>query len=146
MNSGSTNKNINLQAIISKNNAMNFPPNLKYTKDHEWISVQGDTATIGITDFAQHELGDIVYVDIDSKGKALAAETIFGTVEAVKTVSDLFLPVSGTITEVNPLLESEPEKVNTDPYGDGWMVKLKMDNPQDIDQLLDGEAYQKLIG
>ena len=145
MNSGSTNKNINLPTIISKNDIMNFPANLKYTKDHEWISVEGDTATIGITDFAQHELGDIVYVDIDSKGKPLTAETVFGTVEAVKTVSDLFLPVSGTITEVNPLLETEPEKVNTDPYGDGWMVKLKMDNPQDTDKLMGVEAYQKLI-
>ena len=124
---------------------MNFPQNLKYTKDHEWISIDGDTATIGITDFAQHELGDIVYVDIDSKGKSLAAETVFGTVEAVKTVSDLFLPVSGTITEVNPLLESEPEKVNSDPYGDGWLVKMKVDNPEDTNQLMDTEAYQKLV-
>ncbi|HEY8658998.1 MAG TPA: glycine cleavage system protein GcvH, partial [Hanamia sp.] len=96
---------------------MNFPQNLKYTKDHEWISIDGDIATIGITDFAQHELGDIVYVDIDSKGKTLPAETVFGTIEAVKTVSDLFLPVSGTVSEVNPILEKEPEKVNTDPYG-----------------------------
>lgn len=124
---------------------MNFPQNLKYTKDHEWISIDGDIATIGITDFAQHELGDIVYVDIDSKGKALEAETVFGTVEAVKTVSDLFLPVSGTITEVNPILESEPEKVNTDPFGDGWMVKMKVNNPEDINKLMDVEAYQKLV-
>ena len=124
---------------------MNFPPNLKYTKDHEWISIEGDIATIGITDFAQHELGDIVYVEIDTKDKNLAAETVFGTVEAVKTVSDLFMPVAGTVTEVNPILESEPEKVNTDPYGDGWMVKIKVDNVEDVNKLLDAEAYQKLV-
>jgi len=124
---------------------MNFPTNLKYTKDHEWISIDGDIATIGITDFAQHELGDIVYVEIDTKDKNLAAETVFGTVEAVKTVSDLFMPVSGTVTEVNPILESEPEKVNTDPYGDGWMVKMKVDNVEDVNKLLDAEAYQKLV-
>ena len=105
---------------------MNFPENLRYTKDHEWVLLEGDIATIGITDFAQHELGDIVYVEIETKGKSLSAETVFGTVEAVKTVSDLFLPVSGTITEINPILESEPEKVNTDPYGDGWMIKMKV--------------------
>ena len=124
---------------------MNFPENLRYTKDHEWVSLDGDIATIGITDFAQHELGDIVYVEIETKGKTLAAETIFGTVEAVKTVSDLFLPVSGTITEVNPILEAEPEKVNTDPYGDGWMIKMKVDNPDDVSKLMDAEAYQKVV-
>ncbi len=124
---------------------MNFPENLHYTKDHEWVSIEGDIATIGITDFAQHELGDIVYVEIESKGKALAAEAVFGTVEAVKTVSDLFLPVSGTITEVNPILESEPEKVNNDPYGDGWMVKMKVDNPDDVAGLMNAEAYQKVV-
>ena len=124
---------------------MNFPQELKYTKDHEWISINEDVATIGITDFAQHELGDIVFVDIDSKGKKLDAETVFGTVEAVKTVSDLFLPVSGTITEVNPVLESEPEKVNSDPYGEGWMVKMKVDNPEDITKLMDVASYQKLV-
>ena len=124
---------------------MNFPENLRYTKDHEWVLLDGEIATIGITDFAQHELGDIVYVEIETKGKALAAETIFGTVEAVKTVSDLFLPVSGTITELNPILESEPEKVNTDPYGDGWMVKMKVDNPDDVAALMDFEAYQKVV-
>lgn len=124
---------------------MNFPEELKYTKDHEWVLLDGDIATIGITDFAQHELGDIVYVDIDSKGKKLDAETVFGTVEAVKTVSDLFLPVSGTITEVNPVLESEPEKVNTDPYGEGWMVKVKVDNPDDVNKLMDVASYQKLV-
>ena len=124
---------------------MNYPENLRYTKDHEWVSLEGDIATIGITDFAQHELGDIVYVEIETKGKTLAAEAIFGTVEAVKTVSDLFLPLSGTITEVNPMLESEPEKVNSDPYGDGWMIKMKVDNPDDINKLMNSEAYQKII-
>ena len=124
---------------------MNFPKNLRYTKDHEWISIEGDIATIGITDFAQHELGDIVYVDIAAKDKKLEAETVFGTVEAVKTVSDLFLPVAGTVTEVNPLLDSEPEKVNSDPYGEGWMVKMKMNNPEDANQLMDAEAYQAMV-
>ena len=124
---------------------MNFPSNLKYTKDHEWISIDGDIATIGISDFAQSELGDIVYVDINTKGKALEADAVFGTVEAVKTVSDLFLPVAGAITEVNPILEKEPEKVNTDPYGDGWMVKMKVDNIGDFNNLMDVEAYQKLV-
>ncbi len=124
---------------------MNFPENLRYTKDHEWVLLDGEIATIGITDFAQHELGDIVYVEIETKGKTLAADTVFGTVEAVKTVSDLFLPVSGTITELNPILESEPEKVNTDPYGDGWMVKMKVDNPDDVASLMDFEAYQKVV-
>jgi glycine cleavage system H protein len=124
---------------------MNYPGNLKYTKDHEWISLDGDIATIGITDFAQHELGDIVYVEIETKGKSLSAETVFGSVEAVKTVSDLFLPVSGTIVEVNSILEKEPEKVNTDPYGDGWMVKMKVDNPDDIAQLMDSDAYEGMV-
>ena len=123
---------------------MNFPENLRYTKDHEWVLLDGEIATIGITDFAQHELGDIVYVEIETKGKSFSAEAVFGTVEAVKTVSDLFLPVSGTITEINPLLESEPEKVNTDPYGDGWMIKMKVDNPDDVARLMDAEAYQKV--
>ena len=124
---------------------MNFPENLKYTKDHEWVSIEGDIATIGITDHAQHELGDIVYVEIETKGKALSAETVFGTVEAVKTVSDLFLPVSGTITEVNPMLATEPEKVNTDPYGEGWMIKMKVDNPGDVNSLMDATAYKKVV-
>jgi len=124
---------------------MDFPKNLRYTKDHEWISVDGEMATIGITEFAQHELGDIVYVEISAKDKKLEAEAVFGTVEAVKTVSDLFLPVSGIITEINPLLESEPEKVNTDPYGEGWMVKLKMDNPEEVNQLLDADAYEAMV-
>lgn len=124
---------------------MNFPENLRYTKDHEWVSLEGDIATVGITDFAQHELGDIVYVEIETKGKTLAAEAIFGTVEAVKTVSDLFLPVSGTITELNPILDAEPEKVNTDPYGDGWMIKMKVDNVNDVSKLMNAEAYQKVV-
>lgn len=124
---------------------MNFPENLKYTKDHEWISVDGEVATIGITEFAQRELGDIVFVEISAKDKKLEAESVFGTVEAVKTVSDLFLPVSGTIIEINPLLESDPEKVNTDPYGEGWMVKMKMDNPDDVNRLMDANAYQAMV-
>jgi glycine cleavage system H protein len=125
---------------------MNFPADVRYTKDHEWIRLEGNTATIGITDFAQHELGDIVYVDINTTGKALAAEEIFGTVEAVKTVSDLFLPVAGTITEVNPLLEKKPELVNTDPYGDGWMIKLTVTDPATVAALMDQAAYASLVG
>jgi glycine cleavage system H protein len=125
---------------------MNYPANLRYTKDHEWVSIDGNTATIGITDFAQHELGDIVYVDINSKGKKLGAEEIFGTVEAVKTVSDLFLPVSGTVTEINPSLDAKPELVNSDPYGEGWMIKMTVDNPADIENLMTAEAYTALVG
>jgi glycine cleavage system H protein len=125
---------------------MSYPQLLKYTKDHEWISLDGDTATIGITEFAQSELGDIVYVDINTTGKALAAEEVFGTVEAVKTVSDLFLPLAGTVTEVNPALEANPELVNSDPYGAGWMVKIKVNNPTDFEALMDAEAYKKLVG
>ena len=125
---------------------MNFPENLHYTKDHEWIKVEGDTATIGITDFAQHELGDIVFVDINTVGKELASNEIFGTVEAVKTVSDLFLPMAGTILEVNAGLESAPESVNTDAYGAGWMVKVKVSNPDEFNSLLDAEKYGALIG
>ncbi len=124
---------------------MSFPANLKYTKDHEWISLEGNIATIGITDFAQHELGDIVYVDINSTGKTLSAEEVFGTVEAVKTVSDLFLPAAGTITEVNPALEANPELVNSDPYGEGWMIKMTVDNPADIESLMDAAAYESLV-
>lgn len=124
---------------------MNVPANLRYTKDHEWVSIEGNTATIGITDFAQGELGDIVYVDISTKGKALAAEEVFGTVEAVKTVSDLFLPVKGTIIEVNPSLEGQPELVNSDPYGDGWMIKMTVDNTEDVGALLDAAAYSALV-
>lgn len=125
---------------------MNFPAELRYTKDHEWIKLEGNTATIGITDFAQHELGDIVYVDINTTGKTLAAEEVFGTVEAVKTVSDLFLPVAGTILEVNSLLEKQPELVNTDPYGDGWMIKMTVSNVADVEALMSSEAYAALVG
>ena len=125
---------------------MTFPDNLRYTKDHEWIKLDGNVATIGITDFAQSELGDIVYVEIETKGKSLAAETVFGTVEAVKTVSDLFLPVSGTINEINPALETQPELVNTDPYGEGWMIKMKVDHPDDVEKLMDAASYEKLVG
>lgn len=125
---------------------MNVPANLHYTKDHEWIALENNVATIGITDFAQGELGDIVYVDIPTKGKVLAAENVFGTVEAVKTVSDLFLPVAGTIIEINHLLESQPELVNTDPYGSGWMIKMTVDNIGDVAVLLSAENYTALVG
>ncbi|MEY3541700.1 MAG: glycine cleavage system protein [Bacteroidota bacterium] len=125
---------------------MNFPEQLRYTKEHEWISVEGNVATIGITEFAQGELGDIIYVDIDTIGKDLSAEAVFGTVEAVKTVSDLFLPVAGTITEKNPLLDSQPELVNQDPYGDGWMVKITLKDAAEVEALMDAAAYQALIG
>jgi glycine cleavage system H protein len=125
---------------------MQFPDNLRYTKDHEWIKVEGNTATVGITDFAQHELGDIVFVDISSVGKPLAANEIFGTVEAVKTVSDLYLPVGGTITEVNGGLEANPEYVNNDPYGNGWMMKMTISDPAEVNALLDAAAYQQLVG
>ncbi len=124
---------------------MQFPADLRYTKDHEWIKVEGNVATIGITDFAQGELGDIVYIDINTVGKMLSAEAVFGTVEAVKTVSDLFLPVAGTINEINPALAAQPELVNTDPYGAGWMVKVTMANPDDVAQLLTSEAYSQLV-
>ncbi len=124
---------------------MQFPADLKYTKDHEWIKVEGNVATIGITDFAQGELGDIVYIDINTVGKMLSAEAVFGTVEAVKTVSDLFLPVAGTISEINPALAGQPELVNSDPYGEGWMVKVTMVNPADVEQLLTSEAYSQLV-
>ena len=125
---------------------MNYPSHLKYTKDHEWLSIEGNTATIGITDFAQRELGDIVFIDINTIGKSLDAEAVFGTVEAVKTVSDLFLPIKGTIIEANPALESNPELVNTDPYGDGWMVKMTVENASDLDSLMNAEAYTALVG
>jgi glycine cleavage system H protein len=124
---------------------MNFPDNLRYTKDHEWIKLEGNTATIGITDFAQRELGDIVYVEIETVGKTLMAEAVFGTVEAVKTVSDLYLPISGTINEVNPVLADSPELVNSDPYGEGWMVKMTVTNPDDVKSLMDAAAYKNLV-
>lgn len=125
---------------------MQYPDNLRYTKDHEWVLLEGNTATVGITSFAQRELGDIVYVDISSKGEALGANSVFGTVEAVKTVSDLYLPVSGSITEVNPDLEANPEYVNQDPFGKGWMIKMTVDNPAEVDGLLDAAAYGELVG
>lgn len=125
---------------------MNIPSNLKYTKDHEWVSLEGDIATVGVTDFAQGELGDIVYVEVETVGETIEAEAIFGTVEAVKTVSDLFLPLSGEIIEFNTSLESEPEKVNSDPYGEGWMIKIKCSDLSQVDQLLSAEMYKKLIG
>ena len=125
---------------------MNYPSHLKYTKDHEWILVEGNIAIVGITDFAQRELGDIVFIDVNTKGKALASEEVFGTVEAVKTVSDLFIPVSGTIIEINSALEGSPELVNSDPYGEGWMIKMTMNNPSDADHLMTAEAYNELVG
>jgi glycine cleavage system H protein len=125
---------------------MNFPEQLHYTKEHEWISINGNVATIGITEFAQGELGDIIYIDIETIGKELNADAVFGTVEAVKTVSDLFLPVTGTITEKNPLLDSQPELVNQDPYGDGWMIKMTINDPSQLSGLLDVNAYKALIG
>ena len=125
---------------------MNIPADLKYTKDHEWVLVDGDVATIGITDFAQKELGDIVYVEVETLDQTLERDEIFGTVEAVKTVSDLFLPLSGEIIEFNDSLESDPEKVNTDPYGDGWMVKVKISDMSEVDALLSSEDYKALIG
>lgn len=125
---------------------MNIPANLKYTKDHEWVLVDGDVATIGITDFAQKELGDIVYVEVETLDQTLEKDEIFGTVEAVKTVSDLFLPLSGEIIEFNDSLEADPEKVNTDPYGDGWMVKVKISEMSEVEALLSSEDYKALIG
>ena len=125
---------------------MNIPAELKYTKDHEWIKVDGDVATIGITDFAQGELGDIVYVEIETVGETLAQEEVFGTVEAVKTVSDLFMPVSGTILELNSGIEGAPESVNQDPYGKGWMIKVKISDVSELTALLTADAYKALIG
>ena len=125
---------------------MNIPEGLKYTKDHEWVKIEGDVATIGITDFAQGELGDIVYVEVETEGETLDAEETFGTVEAVKTVSDLFLPVAGEIVAFNDSLEDEPEKVNTDPYGEGWMIKVKVSDVASLDSLLSAEDYKAIIG
>jgi glycine cleavage system H protein len=138
---------INFAIFETKNQStMNFPAELKYTKDHEWVRIDGDTAYIGITEFAQRELGDIVYIDITSLGKEVRKEDIFGTVEAVKTVSDLFMPVTGAVLEVNIKLDSQPELVNTDPYGDGWMVKVKPQNLADVGGLLSADEYQAIIG
>lgn len=125
---------------------MNIPSELKYTKDHEWVKIDGDVATVGITDFAQKELGDIVYVEVETLDQTLSKDEVFGTVEAVKTVSDLFLPLSGEIVAFNDSLESEPEKVNSDPYGDGWMIKVKISDAAEASQLLDADQYKELIG
>ena len=125
---------------------MNIPANLKYTKDHEWVSIEGDIATVGITHFAQKELGDIVYVEVETLDQTLEKDEVFGTVEAVKTVSDLFIPLSGEIVEFNDALESTPESVNSDPYGAGWMIKIKLSNEDEIDSLLSSESYKELIG
>lgn len=125
---------------------MSIPANLKYTKDHEWVRIEGDTAVIGITEFAQGELGDIVYVEVETEGETLDQNDVFGTVEAVKTVSDLFLPLSGEIIEFNTNLEGNPELVNSDPYGEGWIIKLKVNNLAEVDSLLDAAGYQELIG
>ena len=125
---------------------MNVPAHLKYTEDHEWIKIEGDIATVGITEFAQGELGDIVYVEVETVDETMDANDVFGTVEAVKTVSDLFLPLSGEIIEFNDTLESEPEKVNKDPYGEGWMIKIRISNPDEIVKLLDDAAYKEIIG
>ena len=124
---------------------MNIPTNLKYTKDHEWLLIEGDTVTIGITDYAQSELGDIVYVDVDTLDESLDKEEVFGAIEAVKTVSDLFTPVSGEVTEFNEGLEDAPERINTDPYGTGWIVKMKISNPTELEDLLDATAYKELV-
>ncbi len=125
---------------------MNIPADLKYTKDHEWVKVDGDVATVGITDFAQNELGDIVYVEIETEGETLDQEEVFGSVEAVKTVSDLFMPLSGEVLEFNEALESAPETVNNDPYNEGWMVKIKMSDASEVEGLLSADAYKDLIG
>jgi glycine cleavage system H protein len=131
---------------LEKKNFMNIPQELKYTKDHEWVKIDGNVATIGVTDFAQGELGDIVYVEVETVGETMEREEVFGTVEAVKTVSDLFLPLAGEIIEFNESLEDTPEKVNTDPYGDGWMVKIQMSNEAEIEGLMSPEEYKELIG
>lgn len=125
---------------------MNFPADLKYTKDHEWVKINGSEATVGITDFAQRELGDIVYVDVNTIGEEVAKEAVFGTVEAVKTVSDLFMPISGEVLEVNKDIDSDPESVNKDPYGKGWMIRIRMTNEAEVSELLSVEDYKNLIG
>jgi glycine cleavage system H protein len=132
--------------LLSKERKMNIPETLKYTKDHEWVSIEGNIATVGITDFAQGELGDIVYVEIETVEEQLEDEAVFGTVEAVKTVSDLFMPIAGTVVEMNEALEDTPELVNTDPYGAGWMIKIELEDETDTSKLLDATAYQQLIG
>jgi glycine cleavage system H protein len=139
-----TNKKLTL--CFYKTNFMNIPQELKYTKDHEWVKIEGDVATVGVTDFAQGELGDIVYVEVETLGETLEREEVFGTVEAVKTVSDLFLPLAGEIMEFNDNLENTPEKVNSDPYGEGWMIKLKLSDQSQVSDLLSPEEYEDLIG
>ena len=124
---------------------MNFPAELKYTKDHEWIRLEGNVATVGITEFAQKELGDIVYVEVETVGKSVKANEVFGTVEAVKTVSDLFMPVDGTIDELNNALSAQPDLVNNDPYGEGWMIKMTVNNPEDVSALMDAAAYESMV-
>ena len=140
------NVHLNTFVIQLKKNIMNIPSDLKYTKDHEWIKIEGDQITVGITDFAQSELGDIVYVEVETLDETLEAEEVFGTVEAVKTVSDLFLPVSGEIVAFNETLEDEPEKVNSDPYGEGWMVKVKVTDASQLEGLMSADDYKALIG
>ena len=125
---------------------MNIPADLKYTKDHEWCKVDGDVVTIGVTDFAQSELGDIVFVEVETEGETLDKEEVFGTIEAVKTVSDLFMPIAGEVIEFNEEIEASPELVNDDPYGNGWMIKVKVSNPSDLDELLDADAYKEIVG
>ena len=135
-----------LYICIKIKNIMNIPTNLKYTKDHEWVSVEGDIATIGITDFAQSELGDIVYVEIETEGETIEAEEVFGSVEAVKTVSDLFMPISGEVIEFNSELDANPELVNSNPYESGWMIKIKISDMSEIENLMSAEAYNDLVG
>lgn len=131
---------------MGKISKMNIPENLKYTKDHEWVSIEGDVATVGVTEFAQGELGDIVYVEIETEGETIERDEVFGSIEAVKTVSDLFMPISGEIVEFHEDLEQQPEVVNADPYGEGWMVKIKMSDLSQVEELLDAAAYAELIG
>ncbi len=135
-----------LYICIKIKNIMNIPTNLKYTKDHEWVSIEGDIATIGITDFAQSELGDIVYVEIETEGETIEAEEVFGSVEAVKTVSDLFMPISGEIIEFNSELDANPELVNSNPYENGWMIKVKISNASEVENLMSAEDYKELVG
>jgi glycine cleavage system H protein len=135
-----------LVIIAAQSSIMNFPDNVRYTKDHEWLRIEGDEAVVGITDFAQRELGDIVYVEVETVGQPMAEGAVFGTVEAVKTVSDLFLPLSGTILELNPALAANPELVNSDPYGQGWMVRMRLDDAAAAGGLMDAAAYQSLVG
>ena len=134
-----------INKTLKNKNTMNTPTDLKYTKDHEWIKVEGNMATIGITDFAQSELGDIVFVEVETVGETLSKEEVFGTVEAVKTVSDLYMPVTGTVEAFNEKLESDPELVNTDPYGDGWMIKVKIENISELEKLLSASEYEALV-